>query len=163
MFRPDTIQAAEIRKEANYAGVRVTLLGLIDGARCPIQVDIGFGDAVTPGPEEVRYPVMLQDFEAPKLRVYPRYTVVALRDFLLPLTRMTPRRLSADSADDGAATMPAGRVAGVRSATTPARVSNSRDSSVHRHGQRREGAAGREDRRCRVRQATAPITAPAIP
>jgi len=77
MFRPDTIQAAEIRKEANYAGVRVTLLGLIDGARCPIQIDIGFGDAVTPGPEEVRYPVMLPDFEAPKLRVYPRYTVAA--------------------------------------------------------------------------------------
>lgn len=76
-FRPDTVQAAEIRKEANYAGVRVTLLGLIDGARCPIQVDIGFGDAVTPGPEDVHYPVMLPEFDAPKLRVYPRYTVVA--------------------------------------------------------------------------------------
>ena len=76
-FRPDTVQAAEIRKEANYAGVRVTLLGLIDGARCPIQVDIGFGDAVTPGPEDVQYPVMLSEFAAPKLRVYPRYTVVA--------------------------------------------------------------------------------------
>lgn len=76
-FRPDTVQAAEIRTEANYAGVRVTLLGLIDGARCPIQIDIGFGDALTPGPEEVRYPVMLPEFEAPTLRVYPRYTVVA--------------------------------------------------------------------------------------
>lgn len=76
-FRPDTVQAAEIRKESNYAGVRVTLLGMIDGARCPIQIDIGFGDAVTPGPEDVQYPVMLPGFEAPKLRVYPRYTVVA--------------------------------------------------------------------------------------
>ena len=76
-FRPDTVQAAEIRKEANYAGIRVTLLGLIDGARCPVQIDIGFGDAVTPGPEEVQYPVMLPDFQAPRLRVYPRYTVVA--------------------------------------------------------------------------------------
>ena len=53
------------------------MLGLIDRARCPVQIDIGFGDAVTPGPEEVRYPVMLPDFQAPKLRVYPRYTVVA--------------------------------------------------------------------------------------
>lgn len=76
-FRPDTVQAAEIRKEANYDGVRVTLLGLIDGARCPVQIDIGFGDAVTPGPEEVQYPVMLPDFQAPRLRVYPRYPVVA--------------------------------------------------------------------------------------
>lgn len=77
VFRPDTVQAAEIRKETNYAGVRVTLLGVIDGARCPIQVDIGFGDAVTPGPEDVQYPVILPEFDAPKLRVYPRYTVVA--------------------------------------------------------------------------------------
>jgi predicted nucleotidyltransferase component of viral defense system len=76
-FRPETVQAAEIRKEANCAGVRVTLLGLIDGARCPIQVDIGFGDVVTPGPEDVQYPVMLSEFPAPKLRAYPRYTVVA--------------------------------------------------------------------------------------
>ncbi|MEY3901195.1 MAG: hypothetical protein RL189_501, partial [Pseudomonadota bacterium] len=76
-FQSDKVNAAEIRKEANYAGVRVMLLGMIDGARCQIQIDIGFGDAVTPGPEDVEYPVMLKDFAAPKLRVYPRYTVVA--------------------------------------------------------------------------------------
>lgn len=76
-FQPDTVQAAEIRVDANYAGVRVTLLGVIDGARCQIQIDIGFGDAVTPGPEDALYPVMLSEFAAPKLRVYPRYTVVA--------------------------------------------------------------------------------------
>ena len=76
-FRPDTVQATEIRKEANYTGVRVTLLGLLDRARCPVQIDIGFGDAVTPGPEEIRYPVILPDFKAPKLCVYPRYTVAA--------------------------------------------------------------------------------------
>ena len=76
-FRPDTVQAAEILKEANYTGVRVTLLGLLDSARCPVQIDIGFGDVVTPGPGEVQYPVILPDFKAPKLRVYPRYTVAA--------------------------------------------------------------------------------------
>jgi hypothetical protein len=76
-FQPDTVNAAEIRKETNYAGMRVMLLGVIDGARCQIQIDIGFGDAVTPGPEDVEYPVMLSEFAAPKLRVYPRYTVVA--------------------------------------------------------------------------------------
>lgn len=54
-FQPDTVHAAEIRKEANYAGVRVMLLGVIDGARCQIQIDIGFGDAVTPGPQDVEY------------------------------------------------------------------------------------------------------------
>ena len=76
-FDAQSIRAEEIRKEANYAGIRVTLLGWVDGARCPIQVDVGYGDAVTPGPEAVEYPVMLDEFPAPKLRVYPRYTVVA--------------------------------------------------------------------------------------
>jgi hypothetical protein len=76
-FQADTVRAAEIRKEAHYAGVRVTLLGLIDGARCQVQVDIGFGDAVTPAPEITEYPVILPGIDAPKLRVYPRYTVVA--------------------------------------------------------------------------------------
>lgn len=76
-FQPDTVHAAEIRKDANYAGVRVMLLGVIDSARCRIQIDIGFGDAVTPGPEDIEYPIMLAGFAAPKLRAYQRYTVVA--------------------------------------------------------------------------------------
>ncbi|MEW6679033.1 MAG: nucleotidyl transferase AbiEii/AbiGii toxin family protein [Pseudomonadota bacterium] len=77
VFQPDSVKAAEIRKEANYAGVRVTLMGLLDSARCPVQVDIGFGDAVVPGPDEAQYPVILGEMPAPQLRVYPRYTVVA--------------------------------------------------------------------------------------
>ena len=76
-FDAHSIRAEEIRKEANYAGIRVTLVGWIDGARCPIQVDVGYGDAVTPGPQAVDYPVMLDEFPAPKLRAYPRCTVVA--------------------------------------------------------------------------------------
>jgi hypothetical protein len=76
-YQADSVKATEIRKEANYAGVRVTLIGLLDGARCHVQVDIGFGDAVVPGPESADYPVILQDMPVPKLQVYPRYTVVA--------------------------------------------------------------------------------------
>ena len=76
-FQPDTVKAAEIRKEANYAGVRVTLQGMLDSARCPVQIDIGFGDAVVPGPDEVHYPVILGEMPEPHLHVYPRYTVVA--------------------------------------------------------------------------------------
>ncbi|VAX07794.1 FIG00645039: hypothetical protein with HTH-domain [hydrothermal vent metagenome] len=76
-FDPDTVSAGAIRKEANYAGVRVTFTGILAGARCPVQVDIGFGDVVTPDPEEVIYPLLLDDLPAPHLRVYPRYTVVS--------------------------------------------------------------------------------------
>jgi predicted nucleotidyltransferase component of viral defense system len=77
VFDPDSVKATEIRKEANYAGIRVTLLGVLDTARCPVQADIGFGDAVVPGPDEVDYPVILDEMPVPHLRVYPRYTVVA--------------------------------------------------------------------------------------
>lgn len=77
IFQAESVKADEIRKEANYAGVRVTLMGLLDGARCPVQLDIGFGDAVVPGPDEVLYPIILGDMVEPHLRVYPRYTVVA--------------------------------------------------------------------------------------
>lgn len=47
------------------------------GARCPVQVDVGFGDAVTPAPEPVEYPTILPELPAPRLRAYPRETVVA--------------------------------------------------------------------------------------
>jgi hypothetical protein len=76
-FDIGSIKISEIRKEANYAGLRVTFVGKLDNARCPVQIDIGYGDAVTPAPEHADYPVMLDDFPAPKLRIYPRYTVIA--------------------------------------------------------------------------------------
>lgn len=76
-FDKTTLNADEIRKDANYSGTRVTLVGNIDGAKCTVQVDVGYGDAVTPAPEIATYPVMLDDMPAPQLRVYPRYTVIA--------------------------------------------------------------------------------------
>lgn len=76
-FHPASVRAGEIRLAANYGGVRVNLLGTLAGARCPVQADIGFGDAVTPGPEDTVYPTLLPDLPAASLRVYPKYTVVA--------------------------------------------------------------------------------------
>lgn len=77
VFVAESIKAEEIRKEANYAGIRISMIGLLGTARTAIQVDIGYGDAVTPAAETAIYPVLLKDFPAPELRVYPRYTVVA--------------------------------------------------------------------------------------
>jgi len=68
--------AAPIREEVEYGGVRVRTTATIAGARIPIQVDIGFGDAVTPAPVEIDYPALL-DAPAPHLRAYPVETVVA--------------------------------------------------------------------------------------
>ncbi len=77
IFSADSVTAEEIRNEANYGGLRIKLEGRLGNARCPVQVDIGYGDAVTPGPEAAEYPVLLSEFPTPRLRVYPRYTVVA--------------------------------------------------------------------------------------
>ena len=57
--------------------MRVELRATLDGAQLSLQIDIGFGDVVTPAPETVSYPVLLDDLPAPKLRAYPKYTVVA--------------------------------------------------------------------------------------
>ncbi len=76
-FEAGSVKTAEIRKEAGYGGVRVELRATLDGARLALQIDIGFGDVVTPAPETVCYPVLLEELPAPTLRAYPKYTVVA--------------------------------------------------------------------------------------
>lgn len=71
-----SVKVEEIRKEAGYPGVRVSMTATLDGARIPVQCDIGFGDAVTPAPLQQAYPTLL-DMPAPVLAVYPLETVVA--------------------------------------------------------------------------------------
>jgi hypothetical protein len=75
-FLPESVVAAPIREEAAYPGTRITLEARLENARIRVQVDIGFGDVVTPAPEEITFPALL-DFPAPHLRAYPIYTVVA--------------------------------------------------------------------------------------
>jgi predicted nucleotidyltransferase component of viral defense system len=76
LFLADSIRVESIRDATEYGGVRVTLLGYLADARIPVQADIGFGDVVTPEPEQIEYPTLLE-YPAPSLRAYPRETVVA--------------------------------------------------------------------------------------
>lgn len=75
-FFPDSVRAEEIRETRAYAGVRIRLLAKLEAAHIDLQVDIGFADAITPGPLELDYPVLLE-FAPPRLKAYPRETVVA--------------------------------------------------------------------------------------
>ena len=77
VFDPGSVRADAIREDNSYDGSRITLVAQIGSARCALQIDVGFGDAVTPQPQTVIYPTLLKDFEAPSLRVYPVYTVIA--------------------------------------------------------------------------------------
>jgi len=75
-FDATSIQGRTMKEEEKYQGIRIKLNAFLDSARIPVQVDIGFGDAITPEAIEIEYPVIL-DFAAPKLSAYPRETVVA--------------------------------------------------------------------------------------
>jgi hypothetical protein len=57
-------------------GVRVLLEVRLGNVRVPLQIDVGLGDAIVPGPEELEYPTLLK-FPAPKLQVYSKESVVA--------------------------------------------------------------------------------------
>ena len=92
-FDPTTVSVAPIREEARSGGLRVTLLGTLGNARCSLQVDVGYGDVVTPGPEEAVYPSLLDDQPAARLRVYPRATVVAEKFESIVSLGMTNSRL----------------------------------------------------------------------
>lgn len=92
-FDPASVTVEEIRKEAGYGGVRVTIAGELAKARCKTQIDIGFGDAVTPEPVDSVYPVLLDDLPAPRLRAYPTYTVIAEKLHAIALLGMTNSRL----------------------------------------------------------------------
>jgi hypothetical protein len=71
------MKLAPIREDNVYGGMRLSMLAFVGSARLPVQVDIGFGDAITPAPELVTYPTLLDGMDAPRLRAYPVYTVIA--------------------------------------------------------------------------------------
>ncbi|MEO8922636.1 MAG: nucleotidyl transferase AbiEii/AbiGii toxin family protein [Caldimonas sp.] len=77
VFDPESVRATAIREAAEYGGIRLRLDGRINNVRLALQIDVGFGDAVTPPAEMAVLPALLERLASPKLRVYPVYTVIA--------------------------------------------------------------------------------------
>ncbi len=75
-FDADGLIAEPIREDQQYGGVRIRTKALLGKIRIPIQVDIGFGDAITPAIDNIEFPPLLHD-KGPHLKAYPRETVVA--------------------------------------------------------------------------------------
>jgi hypothetical protein len=75
-FDPDSVKAERITEDADYEGVRVTFTVYLERARIPIQIDIGFGDVITPAPVDTEYPTLL-GAPKPRLLAYLKETVVA--------------------------------------------------------------------------------------
>jgi len=76
LFDGESVEGTRIKEEDEYDGVHVKFHAVLAGARIPMQVDIGFGDAVYPEPEFASFPVLLP-MEAPLIRAYPREAAIA--------------------------------------------------------------------------------------
>ena len=75
-FWPESIHGGLIREDQRYGGVRIEMMATLERSRIPIKIDIGFGDAITPSAEQVRYPTLL-GLPAPIMLAYPKVTAVA--------------------------------------------------------------------------------------
>lgn len=75
-FDADSVAGRVIKEDADYEGVRVTLLATLQNSRIPMQIDVGFGDIVVPPPTMTEYPTIL-DFLPPRLWGYNRETSIA--------------------------------------------------------------------------------------
>ena len=75
-FDPASVKVDRIKEDQDYEGMRVTFPGYLEASRLPVQIDIGFGDAITPAPIQTSFPTLLEN-PAPVLLAYPRETVIA--------------------------------------------------------------------------------------
>ncbi|MDX1638885.1 MAG: nucleotidyl transferase AbiEii/AbiGii toxin family protein [Balneolaceae bacterium] len=75
-FDPDSVEGEEIREQEAYDGIRVKVRGNLGNARITIQIDLGFGDVITPEPLWIEYPTIL-DEDTPRIRAYTLESSIA--------------------------------------------------------------------------------------
>lgn len=75
-FLLPTMEVETIREAARYHGFRIRMNARLAGAMIPLQVDVGFGDAIVPAAVDVRFPVLLGG-DQPSIRAYRREVAVA--------------------------------------------------------------------------------------
>lgn len=77
VFLVKDIVTEQIVEHEEYEGVRVHLPALLGKMRNRVQIDVGFGDAITLEPQRTAFPTLLDEHVPPKLLMYPLETVVA--------------------------------------------------------------------------------------
>lgn len=77
VFDSGSILVGDIQKEGRYNGTRIRLAARLGKISQQVQVDIGVGDHVTPGPQEIEYPTILDDLPPPVLYAYSLESLVA--------------------------------------------------------------------------------------
>lgn len=76
-YEVGTLQVHAIREDNRYGGIRAVMQARLGEARIHVQIDVGFGDAITPGALELEFPTLLHDMPTPKVLAYPIETIVA--------------------------------------------------------------------------------------
>ena len=76
-FDLGSVKVFPIRTTKDQPSQRVTLTARLGNVRIPLQIDVGVGDIVVPGPEEVLYPTLLEGMAVPSVRAYPRASSIA--------------------------------------------------------------------------------------
>lgn len=77
VFDIETIRANEINELNQYPGIRLKVMAQLANIKQIIQIDIGFGDVITPAPITLHYPILLEAFEIPIIKAYTLETVIA--------------------------------------------------------------------------------------
>ena len=91
-FLAETVSAERIAEDAAYEGVRVKLVARLEAVKKVLQLDIGFGDIIVPGPVEMDFPVLLDDQPVPSLMVYSRESAIVEKfEALVSLSLLTSR------------------------------------------------------------------------
>jgi len=76
LFESNSVQAEEIKEGAEYQGVRLKIKGGLGKAYKVLQIDIGFGDVITPHAMDMDFPTILDD-QSPKIKAYSIESVIA--------------------------------------------------------------------------------------
>lgn len=77
IFDPASVHGEIIKEEADYEGVRVNFLGFLGNAQIHMRLDVGFADTITPEPEALEFPTILDNMSKPRIRAYPPENVIA--------------------------------------------------------------------------------------
>ena len=64
-FDPRSLAAEPIRGDSEYKGLRIRFEARLGSSRIPMQIDIGFANAIQPPAQDAEYPTLLDDPPVP--------------------------------------------------------------------------------------------------
>jgi hypothetical protein len=67
VFDVDGLEVHAIREDNAYGGIRAVMQARLAEARVHVQIDVGFGDAITPAASDLEFPTLLTDMPAPNV------------------------------------------------------------------------------------------------